>query len=304
MGNHKKEYPRVNKTEKILLISEAHFGKSIRELVYPNYNISFIPIDNWRSMDFLSKMLLLQKHNIIHHFGGTFSKTLINGCKALRKKLIIHFIGTDVYHIIKSNRNEINSIRKLYSNAWKLAAVGENLVEELNSVGIDKVEYVPFAAGITEPSDYNKQPENSALVYLPQGKEDFYGAKEIKGIIQNFPAVRFYILANEGYDNLKVDNVKFSGWIDNVGDYLNKVKIYLRYTVHDGVPNMVLEALLYGRQVLYNHSFPYCRNFTLKDFEKALTEWQFNKKGREYVAINYSPQKIAENFLKLYSDPK
>ncbi|MBD3168420.1 MAG: hypothetical protein GF307_02980 [candidate division Zixibacteria bacterium] len=286
--------------KKVLLLAEEHFGDAIKGFIGDRYEVSHLTNREWKSKAFLSKMKSIITSDYIHHFGGTESKTLINTCALLSKKLIIQFTGTDVYNILRKDSKRQQEIRKLYSKVWRLAAVSENLAAELRAVSIENVEVVSFAVKFDMPRELNITPENSALSYIPEGNEDFYGWEQVKELIMQFPDVQFYILANSGIMGFRADNVQFTGWVEKPEEYISKVKVYLRHTKHDGLPNMVMQSLLHGRQVLYNGKFPYCRDFTKGQFRQCIENWEPNIEGQRYIIGNFSRDKIVEGYIKLY----
>jgi hypothetical protein len=289
--------------DNVLLIAEKHFGEALKDLISSKIAVTHLTYEEWKKKGFISKLLILIRYKYIHHFGGTNSTTLINSCYLLRKKLIIHFTGTDVYNILHFNERNRSKIKALYRKVWKLAAVGIHLVAELKSVGIENVEHIPYNANIKMPEGVNQTPENSAVVYLPAGKEDFYGWNVIKELICSYPDITFYILGNSGVEEFGKDNALFLGWVDNVDDYIDKSKVYLRHTVHDGVPIFILRSLAYGRTVLFNHDFPHCRKFNKNEFENAIKNWSYNKEGREFIKKEYSTDLILRKTISLYGKP-
>lgn len=286
--------------KKVLLLADEHFGEAIKGFIGDRFEVSHLTNREWKSKAFLSKMKSIITSDYIHHFGGTESKTLINTCALLRKRLIIQFTGTDVYNILRAGSKRQREIRELYSKVWKLAAVSENLADELRSVFIENVEVVSFAVKFDMPRELNITPENSALSYIPDGREGFYGWERVKELILQFPDVRFYILANSGIKGFRAENVKFTGWVEKPEEYIGKVKVYLRHTKHDGLPNMVMQSLLYGRQVLYNGKFPHCREFTKEQFRQCIENWEPNIEGQGFIIENFSRDRIVEGYIKLY----
>ncbi|MCP4634633.1 MAG: hypothetical protein GY855_17020, partial [candidate division Zixibacteria bacterium] len=172
--------------DKVLLIAEKHFGDALKNIISDRIVVTHLTYKEWRKKGFLSKISTLLRFKYIHHLGGTTSTTLIKSCRLLNKKLIIHFIGTDVYNILRAEMKDQHKIKKLYAKVWKLAAFGINLIEELKSVNIDNVEHIPFSANLKIPSETNKTPENSAITYLPEGSEEFYGWEFVKPLILKY----------------------------------------------------------------------------------------------------------------------
>jgi len=287
---------------KVLVIAEDHFGNGIVELIGNSVQAKLLTYRQWKALSFFAKVKTISKYNYIHHFGGTDSKTLINSCRILRKKLIVHFICTDVYHILNCASRHLENEKKQLLKVWKLAATGKNLISELETVGIGRVEYVPFNVYFNNPPELGEPEPKTALVYIPRGREEFYGIKVIKGYLAKFPDIKFYVIGNEGIDGCRFSNVHYLGWIDNVIEYLDRCKIYIRHTVHDVMPPiLVRQAFLRGRHVMYNHDFPFCHRFGDEIFIDLMDNWYPNIAGQNLILQEYSREKIAGGFLNLYS---
>jgi len=79
----------------------------------------------------------------------------------------------------------------------------------------------------------------------------------------------FYILGHDGENIIKYDNVKFLGWQNNIEKWIKASYIHLRLTEHDGLPRTILEALAFGRQVIFTQKFPFC-NY-IRDYSELKT---------------------------------
>lgn len=200
----------------------------------------------------------------------------------LRKKIIIHWIGTDVLlfqkriilrHFLKilpilDNRNIIH----LTVAPW--------LKNELKNLGIN-TDIVPLVSTI----NLNPEPLPSkftVLAYLPTNRYEFYGGMIIERLAEEFPQIRFLILANDGKRKKKLSNVRFLGWIpyEMMCHIYRNTTVLIRMTYHDGLPKMVLEALAAGRYVVFSKKFPCCfyaRNYT--DVRKIIYSL-YNKRNK------------------------
>jgi glycosyltransferase involved in cell wall biosynthesis len=286
--------------KRVLIIAEEHFGRNIVNLIENETKARYITFRDWKRKSFLARLSAIITADYIHHFGGTCSRTLINGSRLFRKRLIIHFTGTDVFNILNASPEEQHRIKILLTKAWKLAATGRHLADELNSVGIAAVEYVPFCVFHDDSGEIPGPVEDAVLLYMPKGKEDFYGLEVFRKYFAAFPRVNFYVMANDGIEGCVYPNVKYLGWIENVDEYLRRCKIYARHTRHDGLPNLVLQALSKKRHVFYNHEFPHCHIFDRNLFRDIIENWRPNDEGRQYVLCEFSKDKITKRFLDLY----
>lgn len=228
------------------------------------------------------------------------SKNLILA-RLLKKKVIMHWIGTDVYQTIHSDKPEI------YTGNIHHICGSKLLHDELKSINIsaDIIPILPLKMNM----DIIKQPEkHSVLIYLPEGKEDFYGADRIRELAIRNPNIEFHIVANQGYKPLELPNVIFHGRLNSeeMNDMYKNISILLRIPKHDGLSMMVIEALAKGKQVLYKYEHPYVytpKSLNIDDLDKTFkeiiaTEPSENKKGHDYVAEYYTEKEIMGLYRK------
>lgn len=184
-------------------------------------------------------------------------------------------------------------------------AGSELLVKELDEIGIkaSRVPIVPFEFEFS----LKKMPEkHSVLVYLPEGREEFYGKEIIKELIAKEPDIQFHIVAHNGMKELEYNNVKFYGYLNSeeMEKLYDEITILLRYPKHDGMSMMVIEALSKGKYVVYKYNHPYVEtpkseniNDIYRSFKSIIDRpVSINKEGHEFVKKYYSQ----ENIMKLY----
>jgi len=186
--------------------------------------------------------------------------------KLTRKKIIIHWVGSDVFQLFKSKKWVL--LTKLTSKLVdKQLTVSPWLKEELSCFGVH-TQIVPIVPHVRQK--VSKLPEEfTVLAYLPEKRYDFYGGHIVEKLSDMFPSIRFFILANDGRNHKKRKNIKYLGSISHVkmSQIYKKTTVLIRMPIHDGLSNMVIEALAQGRYVIYSKNFPHC--FHAKNFEDA-----------------------------------
>lgn len=230
------------------------------------------------------------------------SKNLIFA-RRLKKKIIMHWIGTDVYEMLQSDKPEI------YTGKIQHICGSQQLCDELKSIHIyaDVIPIIPLKISM----DLAGMPQkHSVLIYLPEGKEEFYGADSIRNLAIRNPNIDFHVVANKGYKPLELSNVIFHGMLNSseMSAMYEKISILLRIPKHDGLSMMVIEALAKGKQVLYKYEHPYVytpRSLNIDDLDRTFKEIistnpQENKKGHNYVVEHYNEKEI----IKLYKQYK
>lgn len=223
----------------------------------------------------------------------------------LKKKIIVHWIGTDVFNVMQ----EYKANRKMINHDY-ISISGSKLLQcELASVGVKSsiIPIVPLGIAF-EPLP---MPEKHAvLVYVPEYREEFYNMKLVKEIAKHFPDLKFHIVANTGENDLNpLDNILYEGFLssEEMKNLYKKCTILFRYPTHDGLSMMLLEALGVGRNVIYKYEFPFAKvpaSDSISDITKAFEEIllqnpQINYEAVEYINTNFSKVKQIERYKKL-----
>lgn len=222
----------------------------------------------------------------------------------LRKRIIVHWIGTDVLTFTQKYNESKKVINK---NCINLSG-SELLQKELREIGIESA-VVPIV-----PTDFafvaQKMPDKHAvLVYIPETREDFYDMPLLKAMAERFPKLDFHIVANTGKNDLApLSNVHYHGFLnsDEMLKLYEQCSILFRYPKHDGLSMMVLEALGYGKSVIYKYEFPFVEtpkntteNGVAEAFERVLSvKPAANYEAIEFINSEFSLDKQIEKYNK------
>ena len=126
--------------------------------------------------------------------------------KLMHKKVMTHWIGTDVLHVSegKTNPTKLSIVDKHF-------ACFSELQKELHDNGIEAevLPIIPFNLKFT----LNKMPqEHAVLIYMPDGREEFYGYEVLKDVFQHASNTNFYIVANSSSEKFSMyKNVEVLG---------------------------------------------------------------------------------------------
>ena len=247
--------------------------------------------------------------DLVYSVSGTISTrgtTIFDFALALRKKLIMHWVGTDVLEAIsafKSGKYKskfLNDIIHYCEVGW--------IQEELRQIGIAAT-VVPFASfdgKIAVKAEF--PPTFSILTYVSSGREQFYGIDMLIQLAKDFPDVAIKIVGISVYSEKLPNNITLLGWVEDMaGQYATSV-LYLRVPEHDGLAFSVLEALANGRYVGY--SYPFENTFHVRNYEdlKGLVtdlkasfengDLSVNYKGMSMISMNYDKETVFENLIK------
>jgi hypothetical protein len=225
--------------------------------------------------------------------GGPFVRPQIfDVCKAVRRRVIKHWVGSDVLRARESRVVEQHATGLVED--W---AVSAKLVEELRQAGIAAKQFPLSALCPVELRPMPPEPL-TVLAYLPSVKFDFYGGEIVLSLAERFADTRFLVVGSEGAGRVAPSNVTFLGHQRDMDAVYARSHVLLRLPQHDGLSFMVLEALNNGREVIWNQPFEASRlaqteNEAAAHLRELRTRLRMgellpNVAGREYVIARYS----------------
>jgi glycosyltransferase involved in cell wall biosynthesis len=255
----------------------------------------------------------LIRADIVHFIGGNVFvsnskwKSFLFQVLSFRKKIVLHWVGSDILRLESERYNEISNIYHACEVDWT--------ARELKSKGI-KVEILPII-GLKIPSkEAIKLPEEfSVLTYMGKDREYFYGLWEIMALAKNLSYIKVKVmgtLCNKCQISSLPKNLEFIGWIDDVQSLINSSSVYIRHVKHDGLSISVLEALSACRYVCYNYPLEGCYYTpTVEElinrvgqlhsmFLKGVLKPNFS--GFEQVRRKYSRKIVYGNLIKFYRE--
>lgn len=246
----------------------------------------------------LRKIIQIFRTDLIY-FVGEFSNNNLyfRLARLFHKRIIIHWIGTDVW---KAIHGELDTKGLTGKRIFHLAG-SELLRDELTAVGISAtvIPIIPLKMNMDIQPAAEK---HAALVYMPEGKEDFYGVEWIAQLCELNPDIPFHIVANQYTDRLNFPNVIFHGRVslEEMNEIYKSITMLIRFPEHDGLSLMVLEALSKGKQVLYKYQHPFVhtpKSMTIADINFCFHQVidnppSVNIEGSEYVKHYYTKESI------------
>ena len=221
--------------------------------------------------------------------------------RILNKKIINHWIGTDIL-IAKKNKNK-TKIMQLFIN-YNFSG-SKLLHDELYDIGI-KSEIVPIILQDISHKISKMPSSHAILVYLPEGREEFYGYSIVLKLIKYFKSIDFYIIANNKI-RINEKNVILLGnvSVEKMNEVYDRISILLRIPEHDGLSLMVLEALAKGKYVIYKYEFPY--TYQARNYIEAKEKINLiishnppivNSEASEFISKSYTHEQYLSKIME------
>ena len=292
---------------KIAIIGNSYFGSILAKQLdsFDNNNKYYFFNTNESLIDKIKFFFFLLIADRVYSISASISGGgALKAAKFFNKKIIQHFIGSDVLSAKEDYKNN-NIDKKLISKSNFLCEV-DWIQKELEDINIQ----ADIASIAIYDKDITPKPFTnfSVLTYMAKGKEEFYGIDDLINLAKNFKDVTFKVAGIDSYKKTLPSNIKLLGWVDMDKELQNSC-CYIRNVKHDGLAFSVLEALGYGRIVFYNYNFPYVNYFSnieelkekIHNAKKAFenNELKLNKKAIDFIQKEFSKEKVLNNLIKI-----
>jgi hypothetical protein len=228
---------------------------------------------------------------------ATADRWLRLAARVLRKPRVMHWVGSDITRL-----NEQRRLRAALSssNILHLAEVSWT-ARELQSAGL-----FPRIAALP-PRRYTDAPVPlpetfTILLYVPSVRSDFYGRQAFQRLMYRLrdKPIRYVVVGGgqlAAPPGVEMENL---GWRHDLSEAYKRSSLLIRFTDRDGLSLMVLEALGFGRHVLWTQEFQHTRNIrTYDDMEREVLELlQAHERG------TLEPQRDAAAFIRARYSPE
>lgn len=224
-----------------------------------------------------------------------------------KKKVILFWCGSDV---LKAQKDRAQGILNPWIAKQIHWAGAPWLAQEMIELGVPceyvPITWVPRVEGIPPlPSKF------SVLTYMPSVRLGaLYGLERILEVAQTLPEVSFELVGLiEGQISEPPPNLKIFGRIQDkdMKEFYRRANVYWRPVSHDGLSFMSLEALSYGRHVVWSYPFPHCAEARDASQDRAAIEHLYeihqannlrlNEPGITMVSKDFSPERIRQEYL-------
>jgi len=178
--------------------------------------------------------------------------------KLLRKKTLIHFVGSDAYWLAR----EKSFSRSLY---WRIVLHLTDIILYVSPHLRDMVRRdgfvlpFPIASNDFQSSETKIEPDRDVLYYCPGGERnaEIYRISWITEYAKRHPTEQITILGNVTHPaqyQIDLPNVQVVPYVDRtrMPAFYKRHRKLIRMTTEDGLPRMLSEALLSGLEVEFN----------------------------------------------------
>lgn len=247
----------------------------------------------------LRALPLIPLYDVVYQMGGPLvPRSVFETCKLFHKPIVKHWLGSDTLrlHDREVQRQCAASIVTNWADApW--------LVDELKAEGIsgEVMGLSPIAASEELPLPTSPL---TVLWFLPEDRFEFYGGQMALSLARSMPDVRFLFVGCERRGRPAPPNVEYLGFLEDIDKAYARAHVLVRMPDHDGLSQMVLEALNHGRYVIWNYPFEASLSATMEDevaahlesLRQRLTAGTLghNAAGRDYVRREYLGDVIAD----------
>lgn len=261
-------------------------------------------------LEFLASLTTMLSCDVWYSIGTGGSDRLLHRiARLLRKPRVIHWVGSDITALRKNPkiRAELTAPDILH-----LAEVGWT-ANQLKRLGLH-ARIAPLPPRY-QPQQFAPLPERfTVLLYIPRTRSQYYGKRAFERLMRKLhdKPIRYLIVGGGTLDapaGVEVENV---GWRDNMRDLYAQASVLIRYTPRDGLSLMVLEALAFGRHVLWTQPFPFVHRVTrYRDIERDVRRlYEAHERGElraqetasAFVHHQYAPDRCVRAIAQAWDD--
>jgi hypothetical protein len=295
---------------RVLVHGLAHFSRLLPSIL----DSEGWDIRNYSSRDyamFLSAAGYLARCDLVYTWSGRITMgKFLSAARALgKRKLVMFWCGSDV----SQGRLEYAAGKLEPWIAEKIHWAGAPwLAEEIRSIGL-ACEYVPSTWVPHVPKLAPLPPQFRVLAYLPDAtRAELYGIDQVLEVARALPTIQFSVVGLRPGQSMTVsENVSMHEWVQDMVPFYRNSTVLWRPTRHDGLSFTALEALAYGRHVIWSYPFPGALHAmdarsAQAQIERLFEEHQagclfLNTDGARFVSQNFSASRIRDGILSRWS---
>ncbi|MBV7256505.1 hypothetical protein KCG44_06865 [Pacificimonas sp. WHA3] len=214
-------------------------------------------LDDHGRLTWIARALTARNAILVTYENSLYTAQRAALLKRLGVKVARFWVGSDL-HLIQTQKKTLQGALEIDRHVAANFAVAPDMVSALTPLGIE-ASYLPSPIqNIPAPTPPGETLPRGILIYLGTRNYALYGKDTIQQVVTANPEKSFHIVGDENHSLASFPNVTSWGWVNDMKEVWPKVGLVLRPTLRDGMPRMVLEALLRARYVVYSGQFPGC----------------------------------------------
>jgi hypothetical protein len=273
--------PRI----RALLVGQAHWVRQLTEGLgcYAGIDVTAVPIDGIGDAARLLEPGLGRDADVLVRVGfrpgahtprgRALDAALARVERRMKRPAIVYYwLGTDVRNTVAERERGLPMERfERAAQAATHVADSEALQRELADLGVTStVAWLPAPNAPRERVAVPFPEAFTVLSYVPDNRPAFFDGPTVLDVARRLREARFRILGGKGTwvaAGERPDNVEFLGWRSDMAELYTGSSVLVRLLENDSVSCMVIEAMAYGRPVIYSEPFPHAEHVAFGDAE-------------------------------------
>jgi glycosyltransferase involved in cell wall biosynthesis len=247
----------------------------------------------------LTAMAAISQCDVWYTIGNPVDRWMSVAARLLRKPRVIHWVGSDILALSEcpdlAHKLQRRDILHLAETDWT--------ARELRDFGLSaRIVPLPPRRARRHYGSCEPLPEIfTVLLYVPRTRQEFYGARQFERLMHDLRDKRIrYVIVGGGSVRLPQGiEATDLGWCNDLQQAYREASVLVRFTEHDGLSLMVLEALSYGRHVVWTRPFNFVRY--VRDYASLRQEVLALYEAHERGALG--PQRNASDFINQRYSP-
>lgn len=206
-------------------------------------------------MEVLTALLHLCTTDVWYSIGTPIeSRWMHYTAQLLRIPRVMHWVGSDI-ESARADRKLRNAVAS--AKATHLAEI-DWTARELAELGLH-CEIAPLPTRHQGGGVKALPGRFTILFYLPKSRPEFYGREEYEQLLRDLApeAPRVFVVGGGTLSAPPSVELITCGWRSDLREIYDESTVLIRRTPHDGLALMVVEALSFGRHVIWSKPFPY-----------------------------------------------
>ena len=231
---------------RIAVVGLPYFGTRVAStLIGAGYDARFVPAAREAARN-PRGLVHLVRADLVYAIGSSIDRRAPLARLARWKQVLMHWVGSDVVQGLAAERGGRVSGRLRTAAHWADASW---LIEEMAPLGLAVEEHplpMPIAFGEPKPMPG----EARVLVFLPRQPHAAYDVAGTIEVIDRLPEVPFVLVGGFSLNRPNVENL---GFVSEMSPVYQRCSAFMRLVHHDGLSHSVVEALSFGRAVIWNY---------------------------------------------------